>query len=375
MDVSHRLELRVVDSSDELYNLKSSWEAILEKLGECPPFLTWEWMYTWWEVYKTNTMKLLVLVISDNSNIVAIAPFYVRASSYLISCKTVYFLGTGEPENKEVCSEYLDIISIPSYSKAVSSEINSYFVANHEIWDRVELQRVLDTSILRDYFLRGLLENKYKVQNKKCGMRYFIVLPDQWDKYIKSLKSSMRRSITVAYKNLQEKPNCKIEFIGKESQLKSVMEELIELHTKSWNKKDKPGAFSSREFCEFHLKVASLMLKKNSLQMLKISLPNDVVAVLYNFKIMGVSYYYQSGLNIQKFSSLKPGVLLHSEAIKYAIDESMSKYDFMMAGQNTYKSRYGCDTSNMFHIRVWNKGMKPIFLQKLALLPYFNRLK
>ena len=202
MDVSHRLQLRVVDSSDELCNLKSSWDAILEKLDECPPFLTWEWMYTWWEVYKTDATKLLVLVISDKSNVVAIAPFYIRASSYPISCKTVYFLGAGEPENKEVCSEYLDLISIPSYSKAVSREVKSYFIRNYKIWDRIELYRILDTSVLRDCFVQDLLNMKYTVQNKKCGLRYFITLPDQWDKYIKSLKSSMRRSITVANKIL-----------------------------------------------------------------------------------------------------------------------------------------------------------------------------
>jgi CelD/BcsL family acetyltransferase involved in cellulose biosynthesis len=78
---------------------------------------------------------------------------------------------------------------------------------------------------------------------------------------------------------------------------------------------------------------------------------------------------------MKKFSSLKPGVLMHSEAIKDAIDKGMATYDFMMAGERSYKSQYGCETSDMFHIDVWNKGLKSLFMRKLALLPYFRNVK
>ena len=375
MGVRCQLQLRIIDSSKELYDLKTSWDKILGGLNECPPFLTWEWMYTWWEVYKTDTTKLLVLVISDNSNIVAIAPFYIRKKIFPIPCKTVYILGTGEPESKEVFSEYIDLIVIPSYAKTVSVLLKSYFVSNYKVWDRIELPRVLESSILQKYFFRDMSDEKYLANKLMCGLRYFIMLPDSWDKYIRSLRPSMRRSIAVAYKKILQKSDYKIEVIESDPQIKEVMGELIELHTKSWRGKGKPGAFASQEFCEFHHKVARLMYKNNNLLILKISLPNDVVAVLYNFKLMGTSYYYQSGLNMQRYSSLKPGVLMHSEAIKDAIHKGMTTYDFMMAGENSYKSNYGCKTSEMFHIDVWNKGLKSLFIQKLALLPYFRRVK
>ena len=375
MKVHQKLQLRIVDSCEELSQLKSSWDKILSELPEYSPFLTWEWMNTWWGIYKTKLTRLLVLEISDGSNVVAIAPFYIRKKILPTPCRAMYLLGTGEPESKEVCSEYLDIICIPHYSKAVSSTVESFLVRNNKLWDRIELHRILDDSILMECFIRGMVDKRYTINKIMCGLRYFIILPARWEIFMKSIKPSMRRSVTVAHKKLLKNADYKIEVIENESQIQEVMQELITLHTKSWVAKGKPGAFASPEFCEFHLKIAALMHKNNNLMMLKISVTDDVVAVLYNFKMMGTSYYYQSGLNMQDYAYLKPGVLLHSEAIRDAINRDMSKYDFMMAGQNTYKSQYGCQTSEMFNLRIWNKGLKSIIMQKLALLPYLRSVK
>ena len=158
MEFDRKLQLQIVDSSEEFYKLKSNWNKILSELGECPPFLTWEWMYTWWEIYKTDATKLLLLVVLDNSNIIAIAPFYIRKGALIIPCKTIYFLGSGEPESKEVCSEYLDIIAIPSYAKAASGIVVSYLVENSAMWDRLQLQRILKKSLLLDFFIQDITE-------------------------------------------------------------------------------------------------------------------------------------------------------------------------------------------------------------------------
>jgi len=182
----------------------------------------------------------------------------------------------------------------------------------------------------------------------------------------------MRRSIVVAQKKALKQVGSKVEVVENENQIEASMHELIRLHTKSWRSRNKEGAFASREFCEFHLIIAKLFHKNNMLEILNYSIKDEVIGVLYNFKTMDTVFYYQSGLNMSKYSSLKPGVLLHSEAIKKAINEKMRNYDFMMAGQDTYKSKYGCKKSEMYNIKVWNKSLKARLLQKLSPLPFFN---
>jgi CelD/BcsL family acetyltransferase involved in cellulose biosynthesis len=370
------LQLHVVESSEDFYLLKDSWNEILQKLPECPPFLTWEWMYTWWEVYNTKSTSLLILKISDIGKTVAILPLYIRKRVFPLPHSKVYFIGTGEPESKEVFSEYLDIISLPEYADAASYEIASYFDSKDKLWDCLGFHRILENACLMRFFLKHMVDRKFHGIKKHCGKRYFIKLPDQWEKYNQSLKASMRRSIRVAHKKLEEdKSNYQYQIIDKEKDIDSAMNDLARLHSESWQSKSKPGAFTSREFNEFHRKVAKLLNKKNMLYMLRIRIADEVVAVLYNYNVSDSCYYYQSGLNMKKFSFLKPGVLMHSEAIKDAIDKGMATYDFMMAGERSYKSQYGCETSDMFHIDVWNKGLKSLFMRKLALLPYFRNVK
>lgn len=374
MDAPHRLNIRTIDSCDEFYDLRAEWNKILSTLREMPPFLTWEWMHTWWKIYKTKRTKLLVLVISDSTQVVAIAPLYIRTGAGLLAAKSIYFLGTGEPEVKEVCSEYLDFISTPKHAQSVSDMVLWYLTSNNNLWDRLEFHRILETSTLASFFINSAAE-KYNVITKKCGQRYFINLPKTWDEYLRSLSSSMRRSILGASKKLQNQTDHKVNSIENGNEIKCAMQDLIKLHTESWEMKGKPGAFASREFCEFHLKIAELMHKNNMLHMLKISISGEVIAVLYNYKIKDINYYYQSGLNMKRYSLLKPGILLHSEAIKFSINHKIEKYDFMMAGEGSYKKRYGCQTNEMFHITAWNKSFRAQLLHKLAQLPYFRSLK
>lgn len=375
MDVNDQLQLRVVNTSEEFYKLKQQWDKILSKLAECPPFLTWEWMYTWWEIYKTTNTHLLILVLQEESEIIAIAPLYIRDSGVPFFLKTVYFLGTGEPEKSEVCSEYLDFICLPLYEKTICNNLSEYFHTNKNIWDRIQFTRILANSSLITNFLPKISAADYHIEKNMGGLRYSIELPELWESYLMSLKPSMRRSIRVARKRIGQYKSYSVELISKEECLEAVMKKLALLHTASWQKRGSHGAFASQEFCEFHHKIAELFLARDRLVIIVIKLSDEVVGILYNFKVKKTNYYYQSGLNLNSYSSLKLGVLLHSEAIKKSIDEKFKRYDFMMAGRNSYKKKYANQISEMYGVCIWKGSNKANILRHILKLPYLNGLR
>lgn len=370
MGKSCRLKLRVVESNDDFGSLKSEWERILSKYKNYPPFLTWEWMYTWWQTYKTEKTRLFIFVIHLDSHVVGIAPFYIRQGYFPFFHKTIYLLGTGEPERKEVCSEYLDFISINEYSKEVCEKVATYLATEHKDWNQIKFQRILNSSSLVGLFVTVFDRYSMTVFKNTCGLRYFIELPTKWDEYLASLKSSMRRSIIVARRKFKAQQNVSVDIISREDEIIPTLLMLKKLHTQSWKLKGKLGAFSSQEFCQFHQTIAKNLYKKNMLYLSKICLNNEVVAILYNFKIKETVYYYQSGFNIKKYASISPGVLAHSMAIEHAISEKLKSYDFMMSKNNTYKYKYNCKTTEMLNISVFNVGLRSKFFEKLALLPY-----
>src|SRR4030042_5175051 len=91
-----------------LKSLANKWNDLLSQSESDNIFLTWEWVFNWWQVYG-NRKELRVLVVRDHhEDIVAIAPFYVHVQKFFnsLSVNEVRFLGTGE----DVSPDYLDFI-------------------------------------------------------------------------------------------------------------------------------------------------------------------------------------------------------------------------------------------------------------------------
>ena len=365
MGISHRLQLQVVDSNEEFYKLKLHWNKILNTYEECPPFLTWEWMYTWWKVYKTSYDKLKIIVVSDADKIVGIAPFYIKSILQPIPHRCLYFLGTGEDEDKEVCSEYLDIIAADSIASIISKEIISYFSRNTSCWDKMYFSRVLHNSNLIQLFMSStnqkILNNSFSL----CGYRYQAELPEKWEDYLSSLNASMRQSIRNAKNKLLAISNYKVGVVDDRQLVYGSFQMLKDLHTTSWHLKGKSGAFTSAEFCEFHQRIAEIFHKNNMLELLVIKVGNTYVSILYNFKIKNTMYYYQSGFNLEEYSYLSPGVLAHSECIKRSIEEKIKYYDFMMGDASSYKRRFGCRAEKMYTVEAYSKSLVGKIINKL----------
>ncbi len=363
VETSNSLSLRVVETLEEFISLQTNWQYILDQYDEYPPFLTWEWMYTWWEVYKTDETNLNILVISDGELVVGILPMYLRVHRSFIVYKCLYFLGTGEPEEKEICSEYLDIILLDDYVERALKLINSFYSNEFLKWDAIKLFRIIDNShIGRVFSVKSGSKNLFR-QEIVSGYRYLINLPNTWDHYLESsLKSSMRRAIKKSRQLVFGMSNLHSSRVISNDQLAPVMELLAKYHNESWSLKGKPGAFASLEFREFHLRIAEIYHKKNMLELVVTRVNEDILAILYNYKIKSTIYYYQSAFNMNQYSKLSPGIFAHSECIESAINRGYCFYDFMMGEPISYKSNYGTVKTRMKNITIYNKSLYGIIV-------------
>src|SRR5207253_9182852 len=75
---------------------------LLRDSAAASPFLTWEWLHTWW-THLGGSSQLRMLALRSGSELVAIAPFRTAAGTAHLPCLAM--LGTGEAG-----SDYLDVI-------------------------------------------------------------------------------------------------------------------------------------------------------------------------------------------------------------------------------------------------------------------------
>jgi len=366
---------RVISTTEDFFSLKTKWNELTKICKVGTPFLTWEWMYTWWQIYNEIDTELSILVYESADNLVGVAPFYIRSKKAYFSHRTVHFLGTGEKEEKEVSSEYLDILIHPSFSQdeIIIKQVFEYFLDRSDRCIKFEFSRVLESSTLLRY-LATQSGNKLSVAKSLCGYRYCLKLPNAWNDYISSLKSTRRRSIIAALKNFDGDNKVRIKFLRDYQEIKVELKNLVNLHTKYWNHKGKKGAFYSREFCEFIERISQSFFHLKLLHVMSIKYDNYTIAVIYSFLMNDTLYYYQSGFDlVENKKSL--GIYAHSENIKNSISSSIKQYDFMLGGPVSYKERYGCDKYKMYNIKIYTSRFNLVLDKVLSKLFYMAKYR
>ncbi len=113
---------------------------------------------------------------------------------------------------------------------------------------------------------------------------------------------------------------------------------LAALHQKGWTARGKPGVFASTKFFNFHRQLIGRTFDKGFVHLLRAQAGSQTIGVLYNFFYQGRVYFYQSGLEQQSDSRLKPGMTTHFLAVNHYLRERPEalEYDFL-AGDSQYK--------------------------------------
>jgi CelD/BcsL family acetyltransferase involved in cellulose biosynthesis len=126
----------------------------------------------------------------------------------------------------------------------------------------------------------------------------------------------------------------------------AMLEQLKELHQRSWRRRGRPGCFAAPIFESFHRDLISDRFRHGEIQLLRASAGNRPIGYLYNFAHGDRVYAYQSGFDYSADGRLKPGLVSHALAIEQAMREGFAIYDFM-AGENRLKASFASHWSDM----------------------------
>ena len=108
------LTVTALGSIEAVDAVAGAWDDLLGRSRDPEIFLTHTWMRTWWEVFGgEGERQPLVLLVHDGSDLIGLLPLQVRPVSGLgpARLRRLEFLGTGEDEADEVCSDFLDVIA------------------------------------------------------------------------------------------------------------------------------------------------------------------------------------------------------------------------------------------------------------------------
>lgn len=325
--------INLLTDSSAFQKMKGEWNALLKESESDNVFLTWEWLYTWWDIYG-KTSELNIIVVRDPSGgLVGIAPFKIsmRKSLGIGRVRVLEFIGCGG----DVTTEYLNIIAKRGWESIVYNKVAESIFQNRS-WEKVDLRHFSSTSFVLPAFIGFLKQRGTAYRIERSSICPSVALTKSWDEYL-SVKSFNFRKKTKEYLRRSRRDlNTHLILCDSSETLQSSIDELIALHMKRWGRRSQ--AFKTGQYLSFHRKVSGLFMEKGWLRLFFLMQGEKPLAGIYCFFYNNKYYYYQSGRD-PKYSKYRLGNVLLSKTIAAAINEGADEFDFL-TGDEAYKLRW-----------------------------------
>ena len=344
--------------------MRGEWNDLVAASAASGPMLTWEWMFSWWEAYERHrvTRELAVLLVRDaQSRLLGIAPFVRRpVSCFGVRLRRLEFLGTGEDEADETCSEFLDVMADPERNGAVVEALADR-LASDDGWDEIVCRdvRADRPSIARDLAealrrrVSGLDVTEFG--HARCP---FITLPATWDEYLSRLSGNSRRLVRAKRRHAVTTGGGQFASAETGADIRATYPEFKRLHQQRWRAEHRPGCFASGVFDAFLDKVTERLAESGGVRIACFRIRGDMAAAYYLLRYGKGLYYYNSGMDTEKHGEFSPGSVCQGYIIEEAIRAGLAEYHFLKGGARSYKYHWTAETVPVVSLRIRKTGAK-----------------
>ncbi|MFH1776270.1 MAG: GNAT family N-acetyltransferase [Candidatus Omnitrophota bacterium] len=345
------MKIKVINNIKGLEQIKQNWDLLLENSQSNTIFLTWEWINLWWEVFQDGR-GLEILTFWDKKELVGIAPFLRRKVRHfnMLPYERIEFLASGEDEQDEICSEYLNIIAKKNRESEVIDKLINY-ISENKFWEEIVLKELSDENISTAILLDRLKSSKLCYSVAPDGSAYYIDLPDSWGKMLKRLSSNFRYKINRDRKKLEQRGQVSFKEVKKYEELSCIFDKLIALHQKRWFSAGQKGCFASSKFTDFHRKMIKILFERDRLRLCYLEFNGNILAVSYDFIYKNNVYFYQSGFDMDFNGNIAVGNILRALCIEHYINKGIAKYDFLK-GEGRHKTAWAATDKKIYAIRI-----------------------
>ncbi len=362
---ANALSLRVVDSFDEFKFLQKTWDELYDKCDRSSVFCSWDWMFTWWEVFKDQfERELFILCLYKGEQLVGLAPFQIckRFPKALVQGKTLQFIGNGEAYEDSIISEFQDFIVLPEMEVEMVSTVSEYLIENTHKWNFADFEFLLKDALILKCFsdIDSQKESKKIARYKmEYGIRFTIPKMESFEQYQEQMRRRWRKMYGQKGRKLARDGAVTTESTETLESIKPALTQLADMNCYRWRERTGSCIFDSSRFIEFHEKVMARLVPKNRAVIKTLYLDDEALASYYTFMDKDRIHYYQSGFHREHANKYSPLFILVCNEIGEAIKNN-KMFDFMFADDaNSYKKdQYSCDHESMYRLRWTPQPMR-----------------
>ena len=367
----------LVDTQAEFNRLQETWNSLLMAGPRPVPFLTWEWVSTWWKHFRGDSRLFVLVARDEKENVVGLAPLKiaVRRAFGIVPVRTVEFLGH---RGSAVCADHLDFLaSRDDRQTIVNSLVEAVFVHQHE-WDAVVLTDLAEDSLVPEAFARRSAAEGWTSVEGPSEVCPYITLAGDWNTFLHSMKKKHRWFVRRKRELLAQDHSVHFTNEVPTGAIPRQFEVLKHLHGLSRARRGGSGNFRLSDYLAFHHHLAERMAEAGFLYLATLTCDDRVVAVGYGFHVGRTLFYYQTGYDTA-FAPRGVGGILLGMIVEDAADRLRATEVDLLRGNEEYKYFWTQVERRTRTVLVWRRRLagrtsEAEFLLRRGLSPWKRRV-
>ncbi|MBI5021909.1 MAG: GNAT family N-acetyltransferase [Ignavibacteriales bacterium] len=321
--------IKLIDNIDDLKNWRDDWNNLVLHSATPSLFISYEWLITWWQCHKNDKLKLFVLMVVKNDELIGIAPLMkIRHNIFGFGWNSIEFISmmshAYSPTN---CSGMLDIISTSANSPIVVDAIIEYLKFRNREWSYARLNPIPHDSITISSVanIAGKTFYRYHQRNVFSGATIYIV--NSWDQYNKGLMNNLYNNIVSAERKLMKLGEIEIKEMTSSPEFDKWYDDILSIERRSW-KWSRGVRINEKVFKNFYKQIAEQASVNGWLRLWFLFLDGKAIAydfaIDHNNKITGLKSSFDD-----EYRKYSPGNILKLHSFKKYFEENKSSIDLL----------------------------------------------
>src|SRR5215210_960855 len=219
-----QLDTAVLPDTKDFASLQEEWDELYENCPLATPFQSWEWLYSWWEIYGEGRYGLRLITLRDPGSglLVGLLPLMVRRGRLLLLGDSAKAIRT----YWYILTPYKDVLVREGWEEAVA-QAGAWALKEMSGWQVADLQELMPEAAAWELF-REWDGPKTRVPITD----YLLLRASSWEELLTSLSKNLRKTARRTLRQA-EQDGLRCEPAGPEDAERAART-LVDLHRELW---------------------------------------------------------------------------------------------------------------------------------------------
>jgi len=362
-----KYQVEIVSDYQSLVRLQPAWNNLMKESGIDHPFVSHEWIITWWECFGAGK-SLYIVLIKSGGRIRGIVPLMIsRERMYGLNVRRI-----GTLYNPH--TPMFDFI-VPRGEEGIYRIFWAHLCNNSRPWDVLELCQLHEGSATFSELTELANRDRFPAGHWSSGASPYLPISGCWDDYFKSLKKRNRGDIRRQLRRLSASGKPVLEILSSEQESGGALEEGFRIEATGWKGMAGTAIVNQPGVRRFYTRIGERMAKMGQLRLYFLSVNGRRIAFKYCLLVRNKIFLLKTGYD-SEYARYSPSNLLTSLVLQDLFKTGETEYNFLGLA-DPWKLKWTGRLRPHTFLYIFSKTWRGVLLNtiKFGFLPKLKQIK